>query len=124
MRKYKASLSLPGGTEICNRDIECFGIGVPVVRPALQINFEDPLIPNYHYISFYHPCDYNPMGYPNYQSYEDFKKNLIHTWNKVKNDTEYLNFISKNAKDWFDRNCKMESNLRFISKKINLNLLK
>jgi hypothetical protein len=76
MKKYKAALSLPGGTEICNRDIECFGIGVPVIRPSLQINFEDPLRPNYHYISFYQPCDYTPMGYPSYQSYEDFKKNL------------------------------------------------
>jgi hypothetical protein len=121
MKKYKAALSLPGGTEICNRDIECFGIGVPVIRPSLQINFEDPLIPNYHYISFYQPCDYTPMGYPSYQSYEDFKKNLIYTWNKVKNDKEYLSFIAENSKSWFDRNCKMESNLKFISKKINLN---
>lgn len=124
IKNYKAALSLPGGTEICNRDIECFGIGVPVIRPSLQIKFEDPLIPNYHYISFYQPCDYTPIGYPSYRSYEDFKKNLIYTWNKVKNDKEYLSFVSQNAKDWFDKNCKMESNLKFISKKINLDLLK
>jgi len=120
MKDYKAALSLPGGTEICNRDIECFGIGVPVIRPSLQINFEDPLIPNYHYISFYQPCDYSPMGYPNYQSYEDFKKNLIHTWNRVKDDQELLNFVAKNAKSWFDRNCKINSNLNYLMNKINI----
>lgn len=124
MKNYKVALSLPGGTEICNRDIECFGIGVPVIRPPLQINFEDPLIPNYHYISFYEPCDYSPMGHPNYRSYDDFQKSLLSIWDRVKDNDEYLNFISRNAKVWFERNCKLQSNLKFLSKKINLNLIK
>jgi hypothetical protein len=123
LKKYKAALSLPGGTEICNRDIECFAIGVPVIRPSLQINFEDPLIPNYHYISCYYPCDYSNNGVPKYNSYDDFKKNLLYTWNNVKNNKDYLDFISNNAKSWFDRNCKLQSNLDFLSKKINLNII-
>lgn len=123
MKGYKAALSLPGGTEICNRDIECFAIGVPVIRPSLQINFDDPLIPNVHYISCYEPCNYSPMGYPTYRSYDDFKQNLKMTWDRVKNNQEYLDFISKNAKEWFERNCKMESNLELLTKKIELNLL-
>jgi hypothetical protein len=60
------------------------------------------------------------MGYPNYQSYEDFKKNLIHTWNRVKDDQELLNFVAKNAKSWFDRNCKINSNLNYLMNKINI----
>lgn len=123
MSNYLAALSLPGGTEICNRDIECFGIGVPVIRPHLQINYPDPLIPNYHYINCYHSCDYTNNGNPSYISYNDFKENLIYTWDKVKNNQEYLNFISKNAKDWFNRNCLPQSNINIFLDKINLNLL-
>jgi hypothetical protein len=120
---YSASLSLPGGNEMCNRDIECFGIGVPVIRPSLNINYDDPLIPNYHYISCYHFCDYSDGGHPKYISYEDFKKNLISTWNKVKNNKEYLDFISKNARSWFERNCTVDKNTNSILKKLNLETL-
>lgn len=118
---YIASLSLPGGTEVCNRDIECFGIGVPVIRPLLQVNYPDPLIPDYHYINCYHYCDYSNGGHPNYQSYTDFERNLIHTWERVKNNQKYLDFISNNAKKWFDRNCKLPDNLNYVVNQINLN---
>lgn len=120
---YYCSLSLPGGNEICNRDIECFGIGSPVIRPSLNINYEDPLIPNYHYISCYQPCDYSIDGNPKYLSYEDFGKSLISTWNSVKNNDEYLDFISENARFWFLRNCKMENNLNYVINKIDINCL-
>lgn len=120
---YSSSLSLPGGNEMCNRDVECFGIGVPVIRPALNIQYDDPLIPNYHYISCYNFCDYSDGGHPKYISYDDFKKNLIHTWDKVKNNKEYLDFISSNARSWFERNCTLEKNIDFIFNKLNLEKL-
>jgi hypothetical protein len=123
MANYSVSLSLPGGTESCNRDIECFGIGVPVIRPYLQINYPEPLIPNYHYINCYHYCDYTDNGNPKYLSYEDFQKNLIYTWEKVKNNQEYLDFISKNAREWFVKNCQPENNIELFLNKIDLNLL-
>lgn len=122
--KYKACLSLPGGNEVCNRDIECFAVGVPVIRPALNVNYVDPLIPNYHYISCYDFCDYTIDGHAKYQSYDDFKKNLVNTWNKVKNDDEYLNFVSKNARDWFERNCISDNNLHFVLNNLDLSILK
>jgi len=121
---YSACLSLPGGTEVCNRDIECFGIGVPVIRPLLQVNYPDPLIPNYHYINCYHYCDYSNGGHPSYISYEDFKKNLIYTWDTVKDNKKFLDFISKNAREWFERNCTLPTNVDFIFNQINLDKIK
>lgn len=121
--KYSCSLSLPGGTEVCNRDIECFFIGVPVIRPHLQIDYPEPLIPNYHYINCYHYCDYMDNGNPKYLSFEDFKKNLIYTWDKVKNNKEYLDFISTNARDWVTKNCSVEKSVENFLKKINLECL-
>lgn len=119
---YRAALSLPGGTEVCNRDIECFSVGVPVIRPTLSVNYPDPLIPNYHYISCYDYCKYWD-GDASYLSYSDFQKSLIDTWDKVKNNTPYLKFISKNAREWYSRNCTLEANTNYVLSKLNLELL-
>lgn len=117
--KYRAALSLPGGTEICNRDIECFAVGVPVIRPHIDINYPDPLIPNYHYISCFESCKYW-SGNPEYLSYESFAKYVIYYWEQIKNNIEYLRFISKNARSWYVKNCTMNYNIKYILSQINL----
>jgi hypothetical protein len=122
LTKYRCALSLPGGTEICNRDIECFSIGVPVIRPNLCINYPDPLIANYHYISCYDNCKYWD-GYPSYLSYKDFQESLKDCWSKVKDNLEYLEFISKNAREWYLKNCTIENNIKYIMSKIDLGAL-
>jgi hypothetical protein len=122
MSHYRCALSLPGGTEICNRDIECFSIGVPVIRPTLSINFEDPLIPNYHYISCYDNCKYWD-GYPSYLSYKDFQESLKDCWSRVKNNLEYLEFVANNARQWYLRNCTIDNNIKYIISKIDLETL-
>jgi hypothetical protein len=121
--KYSVCLSLPGGTEVCNRDIECFGVGVPVIRPFLQVRYTDPLISNYHYINCYHSCDYSDMGHPKYLSVKDFQDNLQYTYHKIKNNTEYLNFISENARSWFVKNCSTNSNVDYIISELDINIL-
>lgn len=122
--RYKCCLSLPGGTEICNRDIECFGVGVPVLRPLITTNYSEPLIPNYHYISCYHSCDYMDGGNPKFLNYNDMQANTMYIWNRIKNNHEFLNFISQNARSWFERNCGMNNNIKHTMSKINLELLK
>lgn len=119
---YRCALSLPGGTEVCNRDIECFAVGVPVIRPYLNIDYPDPLIPNYHYISCYGDCKYWD-GNPSYLSYKDFVLSLEHYWGKVKNNFEYLDFISNNARQWFLKNCVLENNMEYILSQIDLEAL-
>jgi len=122
LSQYRCALSLPGGTEVCNRDIECFAVGVPVIRPYLNIQYPDPLIANYHYISCYNDCKYWD-GNPNYLSYEDFILHLKDCWNKVKNNYEYLSFIRRNARDWFVKNCTLESNVDYVLSKIQMEKL-
>jgi hypothetical protein len=119
---YRCALSLPGGTEICNRDIECFGIGVPVIRPHLDINYPDPLLPNYHYISCYHDCKYL-HGSPEYVNPKEFQKYLIYYWEKVKDNFEYLDFISHNARQWYIKNCTLDQNIKYLLGNIDLELL-
>ena len=123
MSTYVAGLGLPGATESCNRDIECFAIGVPVLRPHLQINYPNPLIPNFHYVNVYHYCDYSSMGHAKYLSYSDYQKNLEYNWDMVKNNDEYLDFVSKNARKWFVDNCTSEKNVKLLLDTIDLELL-
>jgi len=41
----------------------------------------------------------------------------------VKNNEEYLDFISKNARKWFVDNCSSDKSVDNFIKKINLDLL-
>lgn len=122
LTQYRCALSLPGGTEVCNRDIECFSIGVPVIRPFLNIQYPDPLIPNYHYISCYTDCKYWD-GNPSYLSYLDFTKHLEYYWNKIKNNLEYLEFIRTNARQWFLKNCTIDNNINYVLSQIDMEKL-
>jgi hypothetical protein len=119
---YRCSLSLPGGTEMCNRDIENFSIGVPVIRPNISISYDEPLIPNYHYISCYDNCKYW-NGYPSYISYKDFALSVVDTWHRVKDNLDYLEFVSKNARLWYLKNCRIDNNMDYVLSKINMELL-
>lgn len=122
LTNYRCCLSLPGGTEVCNRDIECFAVGVPVLRPYLNINYPEPLIANYHYISCYDDCKYWD-GEPYYPTYYNFPTNLKEYWHRVKDNFEYLNFVRNNAKDWFVKNCSLQNNLNYVLSKIDLESL-
>lgn len=119
LAQYKCALSLPGGTEVCNRDIECFAIGVPVIRPHLDIQYPDPLISNIHYINCYHNCKYWD-GNPSYLDYAEFTKYLEYYWNTIRDNDEYLHFIATNAREWYLRNCSIEHNIKYILSDINL----
>lgn len=117
----KAALSLPGMSEICNRDIECFALGIPVLRPLLHTQFPDPLVPGYHYINVYNDCDYNiTEGNPGYKYPSDFGKYLTAKWHIVRRNEEYLKFIGDNAREWYVKNCLIENNVNYLINQINL----
>lgn len=122
LSQYRAALSLPGGTEMCNRDIECFSIGVPVIRPLLTVNYPDPLLPNYHYIPCYDTYKYYE-GYPVVLNSKAFQESLNDCWNRVKYNEEYLNFISNNARKWYTKNCTLSCNTDYVLSTINLEML-
>ena len=122
LSNYKCALSLPGNTNICNRDMECFAVGVPVLRPSFDNILEDPLWPDYHYLSFYHSPKYWD-GNCSYVSYQDFQQNLTEYWEKIKDNSELLDFISVNAYEWFKRNSTADKNVDYILSKLNLDSL-
>ncbi len=101
---YKLCLSFGGGGgyscgDYCFRDIEMYGLGIPVLRPKYHIQAHTPLIPDYHYVS----VDIDDCINENFRVIDPTKVaiRLLDRYNTIINDTEFLNFVSNNARQWY-----------------------
>lgn len=94
---YKIGLSIPGVGEFCYRDIEYMGMGIPMIKFQYINELYYPLIPNYHYISIDRMGDFpsERNGGPEYINA------YIKRFLEVKDDKEFLEFISKNAREYY-----------------------
>lgn len=109
---YKCGLSFTGAAEICHRDLEYFALGMPVIRPELKnTQFLEPLIPGYHYIS-------TEAG-----SHEEKMHSINKKWDEVKNDFDLLDFIGNNARDWYLRNGKLDTQAQLFVNSVDLKLI-
>jgi hypothetical protein len=84
--RSKLCLSLPGHGNFCHREIECFGMGVPVIMPKLVNQCYNKLIPNIHYLSIE----------------ELTAQAIFERYQKITSGE--LEYISKNALKWFEEN--------------------
>lgn len=99
LNRYRTPFDYPG--EFCYREIEYMSIGLPFIRIEYKDSVHDPLLANVHYISI--PRDVANIEFE--KNGERGVANLyIQRYNEVINDNEFLNYISKNQKEWFDRN--------------------
>lgn len=114
---HKIALSVDGRGEFCYRDVECFGVGVPIIRFEYLSTFNSPLIPNYHYISIPRPNDMELYRLGN----EGHAKMIEDRYLEVINDKDFLDFISKNAKQYYDENFSLETKIKNTFNLLNLN---
>lgn len=107
---FKLTLSMgmsPYSSDICYRDIEMFGLGIPVIRPEFRIKMQDQLIPNVHYIS----CDIELDPYTLWTSnHKQTAERIYERYLSVVDDDEFLYYIAENAKAWYSKNI-AESNV-------------
>ena len=96
--KYKVGLSVAGRGELCYRDIEYMGLGIPMLRFNYLSELNPNLIPNFHYIAIDRPDDLLIDRLGN----ETHAKLLEERFLEVKDDKEFLDFISKNARDYYN----------------------
>lgn len=95
---YKVGLSVAGRGELCYRDIEYMALGIPFLRFEYNTKLNPNLIPNYHYISVNRPEDLIKDRLGN----EEHSKMLEKRFLEVKDDVEFLNFISNNARNYYE----------------------
>jgi hypothetical protein len=99
---FKLALSIGGGGgaicgDFCLRDIEMFGLGIPLLRPKYIVETHDPLLPNYHYISVDAEFDEDFK----YSKPELLSKMIAQRYLEVIENDEFLDFVSKNARKWY-----------------------
>lgn len=105
---YKIALSIGGGGgiigakcgDICFRDIEMFGLGIPLLRPQYIVQMQDPLIPNTHYIS----VDIELDEMFKYSNQQKLAQTIANKYLQVVGDNDFLDYIVTNARDWYHRN--------------------
>jgi len=107
---YEIGLSIAGAGEICYRDIEYMALGIPFIRYEYQTQIYPPLIPNYHYISIPYdldiPKDNDVMT--DRLGTEKHTKKIEDRFNEVIKNKKFLNFISKNARKYYEDNLVLE----------------
>jgi hypothetical protein len=97
-----------------------FGIGIPVLRPKFNIETKDPLIPNKHYISVnIDDCLDDKFRIKSEWEYEVAHRISQTYLNSIEN-INLLNYISQNAKKWYDDNIKFPNNINNIITSLNL----
>lgn len=101
LTKYKVGLSIPGVGEICHRDVEYMAIGIPFIKFEFLTKWSPELIPNYHYISI-DRIDIE-AGKERYGG-EVYAELYIKRFLEVKDDKEFLDFISTNSRKYYYEN--------------------
>lgn len=102
---YRVVLSIGGGGgavcgDICFRDVEMFGLGIPVIRPRYIVEMQDALLPDVHYVSV--DVDFDDLF--KYSNHKLLAQQIASRYDEVINDIEFLNYISGNAREWYCRN--------------------
>jgi hypothetical protein len=117
--RYKVGFSVTGVPEICCREIEYMAIGLPNFRLEYMTQLNPPLIPNYHYIAVDRsnfPWDANKDR----EGGDEYVQAYIERFNEVKDDKEFLTFISTNARKYYLENCSDENRLKHIVSSLGL----
>lgn len=115
LSKYKINIDINCVGEPSGRMVEILGLGCALLRPRLRHQFKNPLIPNYHYVEV--ECE-------NLGDYKLLADAYIDKFEKIKNDTDLLNFISKNGREYYENYCVTEKWLKDTFNSINLDKLK
>lgn len=104
--KHKICLSVGGAalSNMCYRDIECMAMGVPVLRFEHNNILSPNLIPNYHYISIPLSLDIPKENdlYKDRLGKHYHAKMIENRFMEVLENDVFLDFIVKNAKDYYN----------------------
>lgn len=117
------NLSLNGAAEICHRDIEILGVGSALFRFELSTKFSNPLIPDYHYIS----VPYRDIKVENHSLksyYDSLSDRLFNRFEEIKNQPDYIKFVSDNGRRWYQENGTINANIKLLTQLVDFTKLK
>lgn len=120
MLDFKLALSIAGRGEMCYRDIECMAMGVPFIRFEYTTELNPPLIPNFHYVSVERPDDLKDWMNLDRSGLSHHSDMITKRYLEIINDQEFLNFISKNAREYYENYLSPTSSVEHTIKLLNL----
>ena len=115
LNRHKINMDINSVAEPSCRTPQILGLGSVLIRPKLKVKQHNELIGDYHYAEV--ECE-------NIGDYKLLADAYIDKFEKIKNDNDYLNFISKNARKYYEENCTVESHVKIMTELIDLNKLK
>jgi hypothetical protein len=114
---YEIGLSIAGRGEMCYRDVEYMALGIPLLRFEYTTEFNPELIPNFHYISVERPDDLKDWMNLDRNGLKQHADMIKSRFEEIKNDKDFLNYISDNARKYYENYLSPES---VVSHTINL----
>jgi hypothetical protein len=117
---YKLALSVAGRGELCYRDVECMAMGIPMIRFEYFSKLNPELIPNYHYISVDRPDDFKNWGMLDRLGNKSHSDVIVKKFLQVKDFKEFLDFISANAKRYYEEYLSPENSVKHTIKLLGL----
>lgn len=121
INKYKLTLSLNGQAEVCYRDWESMGIGLPVIRSELYSKYDGELIPDFHYIKGSESANNGIIDYKS--SYQNIAEQFIDKIESIINEDDKLTEIGLNSRKYFEENLTVDKIVSNFFKVLDLNLL-
>jgi len=98
--QYKIGFSCAGSAQFCYRDIEYMAMGIPMLRFEYTNEMNPNLIPNFHYIAAQPPIKHRIE----LNATEEHSKLIEQKFLQVKDDMDFLRFISDNAREYYLNN--------------------
>jgi hypothetical protein len=114
LNQYSINIDINGQAEISCRTLEIMGMGMALIRPKLIVQYHNKLIPNYHY----HALDESKCN-----SVKDLGDLYYEALQELKKDEDYRIFLSKNGREWYKENCRLDNYMKILIDKININKL-
>jgi hypothetical protein len=103
MSKYVLTLSLNGNGELCMRDFESMGLGIPVVRSEVKSAFMQPFVDRQNYIRGSDPALDAWFVYGGRD--KEIAEQFISTVETAIHETDMLSTVSRNSVEYFDNYC-------------------
>jgi hypothetical protein len=108
MARSQMALSLPGLGPSCHREFEGFAVGTPVLMPEFKNLYYEDILPNHHYVL------------ADQQSNESLGVAIIRRYHEVRYDRDLLEFVSRNAMEYYDKYCRFDVSVKWMIKLLEL----
>lgn len=113
--KYAINIDINGAAEISCRTVDAMGLRSALIRPRLTIQYHDPLIPDFHYADL--KCD--DLG-----DWKTVADAYIERFEQLKKNSEEIEFLSRNGREWYEKNATISSHVNILKKVLNFEKLK